>query len=89
MDDPHLTDDACPEMTQRVARAMAAAEDLDYEDEKARFDLLALAAMAAMRTPSRRMVDKGWKMIGSNLRYDEVYGHMVDAALPKKMRRGF
>lgn len=43
--------------------------------------LEARAAIAAMREPTQPMVDKAWAMIGSNLRYEEVYRYLVDAAL--------
>jgi len=40
-------------------------------------------AIGEMREPSPAMVNKAWAMIGSNLRYEEVYGHLIDAALER------
>jgi hypothetical protein len=41
----------------------------------------ARVVLQEMRQPSDAMVDKAWMMIGSNLRYEEVYCHLIDAAL--------
>ena len=41
----------------------------------------AVAAIKAMREPTRPMVDKAWEMMTSNLRHEEVYRHLIDAAL--------
>lgn len=41
----------------------------------------ARVAVEAMREPDKAMVDRAWAMIGSNLRYEEAYRHLIDAAL--------
>jgi len=41
----------------------------------------ARAAIEAMREPTQAMVDYAWLLIGSNLRYEEVYRKLIDAAL--------
>lgn len=45
------------------------------------FRRCARAAIEAMREPDKAMVDKAWSLIGSNLRYEEAYRHLIDAAL--------
>jgi len=69
-----------PVMVERVARAIRKAS---YGSETGWiFELSeAYAAIEARREPTKPMVDKAWSMISSNLRYEEVYRHLIDAAL--------
>ena len=48
---------------------------------------LARAAIEAMREPTKPMIDKAWHFLGSNLRYEEVYRHIIDAALGQRETR--
>jgi hypothetical protein len=41
----------------------------------------AQAAVTVMRAPTEAMVKEAWAAVGSNLRYEEVYRRMIDAAL--------
>lgn len=85
------------EMIERVARALCAADELDWDaqangqtsgsgsdDEQQGYLDKARAAIEAMREPTEAMTAKAWSMITSNLRYEEVYRHLIDAALNPK-----
>lgn len=42
-------------------------------------------AIEAMRKPTPHMVNVGWQLILGNLRPDEIFPHMIDAALTEKL----
>jgi isocitrate lyase len=67
-------------MVERVARAIAAADQKDYMEDCERYDRHARAAIEAMRAPTEAMVDAG---LGDQERIHPhlVYRAMIDAAL--------
>lgn len=76
------TDDIIERVAIAIERTMFAPHEFPLPAElHAKYRATAQAAIKAMWKPSKSMVDKAWEMIGSNLRYEEVYGHMIDAAL--------
>lgn len=62
-------------MIEKVATAIELC-DKPYSSEH-----LARAAIEAMKWPSKRMVDVAWEKLRGNLRPDEYYRHMIEAAL--------
>ena len=77
-------------MVERVARAIdpeAFNERLPssvHEPRRNRANDAARAAIEAMREPTEAMVDVAWQKLRGNLRPDEYYRHMIDAALNAK-----
>ena len=85
------------EMVERVARALyeargansfpwetriAMADDLSVGVVGLHRDL-ARSAIEEMREPDEAMKTEAWRLITSNLRYEEAYRHLIDAALGK------
>lgn len=76
-------------MMTRVAKAMmchehrAAFEELQavWSSDQPYWEAHARVAIAEMREPDEAMVNHAWQYIGSNLRHEEVYRHLIDAAL--------
>ena len=74
-------------MIERVARAIALADDEDYMEDHCRFDKRAKAALAAMREPTEAMINGGVR--APNYLEDQsskrgcgnIYRAMIDAAL--------
>lgn len=73
------------DMIGRVAKALLECNgglwECASDGTKEEFEVQARAALTVMREPDEAMTRKAWEMVGSNLRYEEVYRHMIDAAL--------
>lgn len=71
------------EMVERVATALYVDIDANCAVRltKGMCRELARVAIAAMREPTQPMVDVAWRKIAGNLRPDEYYKYMIDAAL--------
>ena len=73
------------EMIERCAEALK--EQWPFSDIERQ--AIARTVIAAMREPSKPMVDCAWGMISSNLRYEEVYRYLIDAALGDSSGPGY
>ena len=76
------------EMVERIARALSEIDRIEADEAPDFADWhweenveRAKAAIEAMREPTKSMKQVGINYITSNLRHEEVYPHMIDAAL--------
>lgn len=69
---------------EEIARAIAAVLEWDYDVNRQYLEKMAEAAIEAMREPNEAMITRAWALIRSNLRYEEAYRHLIDAALEEK-----
>jgi len=78
------------DMVEKIARAIEGQDVLDDED---RYRSMAIAAIAAMRVPTKGMVDVGTEARWQSAIRDansvrEIWQHMIDAALKEQEKVG-
>jgi hypothetical protein len=76
-------------MVERIAHilepqawvALGAGDTLAYKNRRTSSIRKAIAVLKVMVEPNDEMINEAWRLIRSNLRYEEVYSHMIDAAI--------
>lgn len=68
------------EMVERIAKDLQESKRWPAVFRAGEAEDLVRFVIVRMREPTKEMVNEAWRMIGSNLRYEEVYRHMIDEA---------